>query len=75
MKKQKDSKILKVFRKILLHLFELAVVAAVCWWVLTYAPEQFKWPIVIIFVVMYLVYLVNSLIDDYLDLKGADFRI
>lgn len=73
--KERTSKILKIVKFVLIHLFEIAVIAAVSWWVFNYAPEQYQWPVVILFVVMYVIYFANEVIDEYKEYKGADFMV
>lgn len=65
----------KILKFTLGHLFEVAVIAAVIWWMFNYGPEWMRWPVAILFVLVYIIYFVNSLIDEYKEYKGADFMV
>lgn len=73
--KEKTSKILKIMKFVLTHLFEIAVIVTLSWWVFNYAPEQYQWPVVILFIVTYILYFANEVIDEYKEYKGANFMV
>lgn len=66
---------MKIITIVLVHLFEIAVISAVIWWMFTYGPEWLQWPVSILFVLVYIIYFANSVIDEYKEYKGADFMV
>lgn len=66
---------LKIFKYFLLHSIELLILLVLSWVVLTYAPEKYQWPVFILFIVLYILYLGNSLVEDYREYKGGDFMV
>ncbi|MBD3156389.1 hypothetical protein GF369_01030 [Candidatus Peregrinibacteria bacterium] len=73
MKKTHTS--IKILKKVILHAIEIAIFYLIALWIQVVAPENYVWPAIILLGLVYLVYLINSLIDDYLDIKGADFIV
>lgn len=73
MKKKTD--IAKILSFVVIHAIEIAILSVFTWWVLTYGPAEYKWPIVLLFVAVYLVYFATSLIEDYKSYRGGDFMV
>jgi len=55
----------KLIPMIIVHLFEIAVVYFVVTWIIGNAPSNYAWPAAVLFAVVYVMYLVSSLLDDY----------
>jgi hypothetical protein len=72
---KKTHTFIKILKKIVLHAIEIAIFYLIALWIQVVAPADYVWPAIALLGFVYLAYLINSLIDDYLDIKGADFMI
>lgn len=73
MKKTNNFK--KIASKSFIHFIEIVLLYLVALGVQLVAPAGYAWPATILMGFVYVVYLVSSLVDDYLDMQGADFMI
>lgn len=72
---EKTNTFKKLASKVLLHVMEIVIFYLIALWIQVVAPEGYAWPAIALLGLVYVVYLVSSIVDDYLDIKGADFII
>jgi len=65
----------KIMFKVVIHAIELLLLYTFSFWIYAIAPEGYAMAAVLLVGLVYLIYLISSLIDDYLDIKGADFMV
>ncbi len=72
---EKNNSLKKFIGKVFMHLIEIAVLYILAIWIQKVAPSGYALPTIILFIAVYFVYLVSSIVDDYLDIQGADFIV
>jgi len=72
---KKNNSVKKILGKILVHVIELVVLYVLVIWIQKVAPSEYALPAIVLFAFVYLIYLGSSIVDDYLDVHGADFII